>query len=303
MDSTQEATKRPGALSRTSELLTRGLDLYKKHFWDLVSLQLLQVAIILSLGFITVASANIVGAFMLGLVGVFATIVISLSMIYVVHRQKGVVPALSEALKNLGGYLWVTILVTLIVTGGLVLLMVPGIIFSIWFALAAYIFVIEGKKGMAALLTGREYTRNRWWPVFGRILVLVGVAIVAGIAVSILEGIFGEGMGRILGYLVNILFAPFAITYLYSLYKDVAATRVEVEPTGGKGMFIGFAIFGLLIWLILPLILGIIYTFVGFMPANFEGYEGLGPIELEPNEDFDFSEIDLEGLQEINTLR
>lgn len=66
----------------------------------------------------------------------------------------------------------VSILVALITIGGLILLIIPGIILSIWYAFAQYINILEDKdnKGLAALISSKKLVSGRWWPVFWRVL-------------------------------------------------------------------------------------------------------------------------------------
>lgn len=62
-----------------------------------------------------------------------------------------------------------SILVGLIVFGGFILLIIPGIIFSIWFALTIQARVLGNKKGLQALTYSRTLVQGNWWAVFVRI--------------------------------------------------------------------------------------------------------------------------------------
>jgi hypothetical protein len=57
--------------------------------------------------------------------------------------------------------LWVSILRGLIIIGGLLLFVVPGIIWSIRYSLAVQAAVIEGKRGMDALHRSKDLTRGK----------------------------------------------------------------------------------------------------------------------------------------------
>ena len=67
-----------------------------------------------------------------------------------------------------------------IVMGGYLLFIIPGIIISIWFSVATFIFVIEERKGMTALLYSRHLVSGHWWGVFLRFsfLAVLGLLIV-----------------------------------------------------------------------------------------------------------------------------
>jgi len=64
---------------------------------------------------------------------------------------------------------WTQLLAGLAIVGGFLLLIVPGIIFMVWFIWSQYVAVDEGLGGIAALRRSRDLTRNRFVDVFGTI--------------------------------------------------------------------------------------------------------------------------------------
>ncbi|MCK5595127.1 DUF4339 domain-containing protein [bacterium] len=88
--------------------------------------------------------------------------------------------------KKFFPYLWVSILVGLAVFGGALLLIIPGIIFAVWFSLAGYVRVIEGTGGTAALKRSKQLVKGNWWYVLGAPLVC---GIVYGICIYVPFGI------------------------------------------------------------------------------------------------------------------
>jgi uncharacterized membrane protein len=88
-------------------------------------------------------------------------------------------------------YLGTSILLAVVLAIGLVLLIVPGIIFGLMFMFATFI-VIERELGpIDALSESNRITRGHKWPLFGFVLLLVAVnllgllALVVGVLVSI----------------------------------------------------------------------------------------------------------------------
>jgi hypothetical protein len=71
------------------------------------------------------------------------------------------------AQKNIASVLWVMIIGGLITVVGY-LLVIPGIIFTTWFAFATLAVLFENTTGTAALLSSRNLIRERFWPVFIR---------------------------------------------------------------------------------------------------------------------------------------
>lgn len=91
----------------------------------------------------------------------------------------------------------ISVLVGLITVGGFLLVLVPGILFTTWYAFSIYLAVLEKKRGVKTLLhESREMSRGRFWPIFGR-LILPSV-FWAVIAYLVLAGIF-----NLLGIIFN----------------------------------------------------------------------------------------------------
>jgi hypothetical protein len=92
-----------------------------------------------------------------------------------------------------------TLLVAVAVVVGTVLLIIPGILFYVWFALSSQAIVIENVRYFRAMRRSRQLVLGSWWRVFGILLV---IAIAAGFASSIVQlaviaifGIVGWGHG------------------------------------------------------------------------------------------------------------
>lgn len=132
------------------------------------------------------------------------------------------------ALRRLPAILWVTILSTLLILVGLVLLIIPGIIALVRLSVAPAALVVEGASGSTALRRSWRLTKGAFWRTLG-ILVLSGI--VAGIVSSILS-IPGEFVVQALGpdawpisslaaVLATVLVTPFGTLVIVLLYFDL----------------------------------------------------------------------------------
>ncbi len=81
-----------------------------------------------------------------------------------------------------------------------ILLIVPGIIFGVFWSLAAYIFLNENKSITQSLGRSKELIRGRWWRTLGYLVVI---------------GIVGAGISFIIS-LVNLPFSVMSALYLDS---------------------------------------------------------------------------------------
>jgi hypothetical protein len=101
-----------------------------------------------------------------------------------------------EAWRNvrprLGALFGVSILYTLIITGGMVALIVPGIWMYTLFSLASTALVLEGARVGRAFGRSRELISGAWWRTFG-------IFLVAGILTTILAYIVQIPVGLISG--------------------------------------------------------------------------------------------------------
>lgn len=132
-------------------------------------------------------------------------------------KDSGVFGAFGAAWKKTGSFLWVSLAVVFITTGGYLLFFIPGVVFSVWFAFSFFVLVKEGEKGMRALLKSREYVRGRWPQVFVRLFVV-------WLFSSLLSAVPFAGPFLFLAFL------PFMTVFAYELFD-------ELRAIGGKGVF------------------------------------------------------------------
>ncbi|MBP9694991.1 MAG: hypothetical protein KBD73_01060 [Candidatus Magasanikbacteria bacterium] len=156
-----------------------------------------------------------------------------------------------EELKNAVKYIWPSIVISLLVAlaqlGGLILLVVPAIIFGTWFAFANYTLVLDDKRGTAALSASKALVKGRWWEIFWKLLLL---GLFFGIILSIIPGIISLPfdlisaatksspivpivitiIGEILSTIVRVFLVPFPIVANTILYLELKKTPVQNEP-------------------------------------------------------------------------
>ncbi|MFA5131049.1 MAG: hypothetical protein WC467_01360 [Patescibacteria group bacterium] len=127
-------------------------------------------------------------------------------------------------------FLGVSLLGALIIALWSILLIIPGIVFAIFYLLFNYTFFFEELKGFKALRRSRELVKGYWWAVFGRVLF---VGLIAGVFDFILSsplGLMVEGSAGFVIYnsIINIiwaLLAPIIVIYIYYIYRDLRALK------------------------------------------------------------------------------
>jgi hypothetical protein len=145
-----------------------------------------------------------------------------------------------EASGKLFPYFWVMILCGLIIVGGMILLIVPGIIFSVWFAFSSFTFIVGNEKGAAALKKSKQYVRGIWLEVFLRFIAAALLAFLLSAALGVLRGfvedVFIEGAAttsHVLDFIYQLVVTPYFVVYSYELYKDVVRVNEEMPIEEG----------------------------------------------------------------------
>lgn len=105
------------------------------------------------------------------------------------------------AWKNLWKFSILVLLVFLATFGGFLLLIIPGIIFGIWFSFSNFVFIDKGLGIKASMSKSRGLVKGRFWPVFWRLFVFGLFSGLAGSIVSAVPFSVGSGLVALAGAL------------------------------------------------------------------------------------------------------
>ena len=174
----------------------------------------------------------------------------------------GVKQAYQRAMGKVIPYWWVAFLTGLIVMGGLLLFIVPGIIFISSFSLAMFVLVVEDIRGMDALLKSREYVKGLRGKVLGRLIFAGLIYLVVSILLSILSSVANLSLlDSILSPIANLVIGPVITIYVYLMYVHIKRIKGDVPLTPQKGEKAKFIAVGILGIILIPAILvGIVLT-------------------------------------------
>lgn len=127
-------------------------------------------------------------------------------------------------------YLGLVLLTTVFVLLWSLLLIIPGIIFSILYSLVVYVYFFEGKRGMKAIKRSVRLVKGYWWPVFGRflflgiILWLFTVIISTPMYVAAKDSVFYVLWNAIV-QIISFLIGPISLLFTYYIYKDLVKIK------------------------------------------------------------------------------
>ena len=256
----QSLTKLPGAI----DLFTEAWEFYKKRFKIFVGIMAIPTIflVVLSGGlvFVTTGLEGSENELMIGGIITVAMMVLMLVgsivqawgqvALLVAINSKGkisVSDAYREGLKKIIPYWWVGFLAGFIAMGGYFLFFIPGIIFSVWFALAVYVLIAEDVKGMDAVMKSKEYVRGNWGEVFWYFL-FIGIAY-AGISFLITLALipFNQPIiSTVLFYVLFLFFGPLVVVYSFFVYKKIKVARGFFTFSPSQGQKTGLIIVGIL---------------------------------------------------------
>lgn len=193
------------------------------------------------------------------------------AMLYVIKDEKNEInikESLIKGWKKLFPYVWVLFLSVFIMSGGFFLLLIPGILFSIWFSMGSFVLVVENVGGMNVLLTSKEYVRGYFWAVTGRILLSWIIYIIVFWMPTYLFKLL-----NLSSYIVSIYSAigsmiggTFYLIYGFLLYRHLRSIKGEITLSPSPRNKVFFILYGILGFMI-PIILIIMYLWV--IPSSF----------------------------------
>lgn len=241
-----------GQLLGPIELLKHSWKIFRERIWTIVGIQLIPLLIMLAMSvvlLIGVILVKLLGESSTGIivvVGIIIGLVIFGFLIYVSLRSQvaviiairdsaekiGVKESYSRAKGKLGAFFGASFLAGLAVLGGYMLLIVPGIIFSVWFMFSAYIAVDEGIGGSAALSKSREYTKGLWWEIAARVMFVALVSLGLNLLPHLFS-VFGPVVDAIMTILIGIgsfLIAPVFYIYPFELYRNIKTLKINAAP-------------------------------------------------------------------------
>lgn len=172
------------------------------------------------------------------------------------QERIGVIESYRRGWHKILSYWWISLLRWFITLGGFLLLIVPGIIFAIWFSLAPFILIAEDLRGMNALLKSREYVRGNWFGVFWRFFFIGAISFIIYLVPSVIASVLKIPLVENISRLIIALFwAPLVTTYSFLVYSNLKALKGEIAFAPTKGKKTAFILVGLLGVLFIPAIL------------------------------------------------
>lgn len=234
---------------------------------------------------ITVSVSVVLGL----LAGVVATLFLPVTgLLFLKAKSDNLAIDLSSAFRAsrhlLWPFAWLLLLSNLVTLGGFLLLVIPGIMASVWMSFSMFALIFEGRKGLDALLRSAGLVIGNSWGVFWRwlgfvavVLLLTGILSIPGFlfaGVSFLGNLpeqnleapqdavnpfsfnFSEeqlvkagenasDIASVWGNLVDLAVAPFGMAFGFALFEDLRRVKGAVVAEERRRQFKLFAALGI----------------------------------------------------------
>jgi hypothetical protein len=132
----------------------------------------------------------------------------------------------------------VSIIVGLIIFGGTLLFVVPGIIFTLWYYFAMYEVIFYEKRGWQALQESKALVVGRWWAVAWRLVVpalfYVFISIIISFGTGLLVrygGLAGGIFGTFIDLATNLLTSALVLICTLLIYFNLKANPLPSLTT------------------------------------------------------------------------
>lgn len=233
------------SLYSVGELLNRAWQIYKtkiKVILGIMAIPLFFILILTFISFIPLLSGLFLSSklrsvlpflglitivLILGLLSYIIPTWSQLALIYITKerdKEIGVKESLIRVKNKIIPSLWLSILYGLIIIVGLILLIIPGIVFSVWYFFAIYILVSEDLRGRKALSRSKELVSGNFGKVLWRLLIGMIIAVAGNYLFDFLIINILQAPSFLKDIFTWAIF-PFLIIYYFLLYENLKSLK------------------------------------------------------------------------------
>ena len=245
-------------LISATEIIKKSWQLYTDHWRDLsvyMLLLFLPSLALLIIGVITVYLTMYLPASAL-ISDILTLIIMFASLLFGLWTSVALMQAVKSLLRDSQKLSWkesfgktwpllwpvifTSILTTLVVVGGLLLLIIPGIIFMVWYLFSVQEVLFDGQRGIGAMRGSKRLVTGRWWSIAWRaaaptiLFVAVSLAIQQILILPFFylnSAINLQLAQNIISSLINAALTPLTIAAAVILYFSAKETPVPSLPS------------------------------------------------------------------------
>ena len=188
------------------------------------------------------------------------------------NEEESIIDLIKQSKRFFWPYLLTALMSSLIIVGGMFLVVIPGLLIALFFAFITFEIVIEGKSGRTALQRSYFMVKTHFRGILVRLVLF-------GIAVIIISSILGRvaaanGLLQLIQFLFSFFVSWYARAYIFLLYKQVRERTTFPQSISIRWIWIVSVIgWGIIILLLVGALAGIVH-----MPTT-----PLAPLPVIPN--------------------
>ncbi|WP_432404080.1 hypothetical protein [Wukongibacter sp. M2B1] len=204
------------------ELVSKSWSIYQNKFTSILTITLLiYVPINIILYFVDnltknmnnfniyVKTANLLETF----IGIIATMGIALIVDSAINNNElSWSNALKRALSRWGSCFGTKFLAGLILIGLFILLIVPGIIWTLYYTFIVQVVVLKKIGGKEALDYSKSLVKGRWWKIFGIHCLYIIIILILSFSLGFIDILFIEAFSIFTNTIIDIASAFFTVT-------------------------------------------------------------------------------------------
>ena len=191
-------------------------------------------------------SSTTIGSIVFPILNLLGTLLVTGALFHLLvdsrlGRPHTVSDSFEFASHKLLSLLWLGIVLTVVVTVGFILLVIPGIFLLVATSVAVPVLMLEGVKGVGAMSRSISLVQGRWWATLGTLLLAFILYAVAAFVLVLIGGALGNGTTNvtlfdiIIGVVVTIgyiLFTPFWAAVVTVIYIDLRVRKEGLDRQG-----------------------------------------------------------------------
>ena len=152
-------------------------------------------------------------------------------------RPVSIAGSVARGLQRFFPVIGTALLTTIIVTLGIFLLVIPGLIASIMLALALPVCVVERLGPVESLSRSAELTKGYRWQIFGALFAVGIVEMVAGLAIGVTRHTDTLPLYLGLLFVVTVLFRAYGSVLTAIIYHDLRVIKDGIDLEGIASVF------------------------------------------------------------------
>jgi hypothetical protein len=162
----------------------------------------------------------------LSLVGAYIWIITYSAMVLSIKNGTKMAESLANGFKKSLSYIFISIMTALAVLGGFLLLIIPGIIFAMWFSFSTFALLFEDKKGTVAMKRSKDLVSGRFVAIFWRLFAFGLVIMLIQFPLNLISGSLIEMTGNlyisiIFSWIYYVSIVPFSAVFMTLLYENM----------------------------------------------------------------------------------